>query len=59
MSKSGFRITYVNDILAFNILINFSIGKNANNTKQINSSPPTANPFTVREYTIGDIPAGA
>ena len=34
-------------------------GINANITKQIKSSTPTAGPFTTNEYIIGDIPTGA
>lgn len=45
--------------LVFNVLISLSIGKKANNTKQISNSPPTAEPFTTKEYIIGDIPSGA
>ena len=43
------NIIYVIDIFAFNVLINRSIGKNANKARHINSSPPTANPFTTIE----------
>ena len=35
------------------------MGKNANNIKQINNSPPTASPLTDNEQIIGDIPSGA
>ena len=50
---------YPNLELGFNVFSNWFIGSIANSTKQIRSSPPTAGPFTIREYIAGDIPAGA